>query len=255
MQTLTFIAIGIVAAAVIISFINFRFLLYPLIPGLNPIANARRLSLEGNTFFISDLHLRAGSSFEYSDNLHRIFEQRGVSNLVVVGDLFDSPEDAKEMFDAGRATTLPRILGVNDLPIALFFVHGSPEHDPDSDQQLTLANFELLGHCAIISCGRFTVVVYHGHDMSRKGAIGHGWDRFIAPLSLERAWKRFARVQRSDWLILGHLHIPGVDVEHRIANCGGWQTISFLVRPACTGIFLSPESNAPEIVKVAEPEQ
>ena len=250
MQILFLIAFGILAA--IFSFINFRFLLYPLMPSLNPVKAATRLTLEGNILFISDLHLRAEHSFDYTDNLHKILQQRRVTNLVVVGDLFDSPDDAEKMLSAKRAMGITKILGVDNLPIALFFVHGSPGHDPKSDQVLALEHFRLLGQCVIISCGSFKVVACHGHDLSRKGAIGHGWDRFISPLSLERAWKRFASVPRSDWVILGHLHIPGLDLEHRVGNCGGWQTISFLVRPARTAILLSPENVSPEVVKVAE---
>ena len=254
MQLLEFTALGVFAAAIILSLINFRFLVYPLIPRFNPVASATVMTLEGNTFFISDLHLSADHSFEYSNDLHKILEQRHVSNLVVVGDLFDSPDDAQKL-EADQSTSILRTLGVDSLPIALFFVHGSPGHDPDSDQHLTTHHFRLLGNCSIITCGGFKVVAYHGHDLSRKGAFGHGWDRFISPLSLERAWKRFARVPQADWVIFGHLHIPGVDAEHRVANCGGWQTVRFLVRPARTGLFLSPESNGPEIVKVAEQEK
>ena len=251
MQILVFVAVGILVAGTVFSLSNFPFLLYPLMPRLNPFTKATDITLEGNILFISDLHLRAEHSFEYTDNMHKILEQRQVSNLVVVGDLFDTPEDAKEILAADGVAAIPRILGVGSLPIALFFVHGSPQHDPDSDQELA-SHFRLLGQCAVITCGRFKVVVCHGHDMSRKGMFGHGWDRFIAPLSLERAWKRFAGVPRSDWAILGHLHIPGVDTEHLVANCGGWQTIRFLVRPACTVLFLSPQSSAPDIVNVAE---
>jgi UDP-2,3-diacylglucosamine pyrophosphatase LpxH len=252
MQLLFFILIGIIVAAIVFSLFNFRFLLYPLIPKLNPFMKATRLTLTGNVLFISDLHLRAAHPFEYSDNLHRLLEQRHVSNLVVVGDLFDSPEDAEKMLNADRATALPGVLGADGLPVSLFFVHGSPQHDPDSDQGLTAAHFRLLGQCAIISCGNFKIVACHGHDMSWKGMFGHGWDRFVAPLSLEKTWKQFARVPKSDWVILGHLHIPGVDAKDRVANCGGWQTVRFLVRPACTSLFLSPQSSVPEIVKVAE---
>jgi predicted phosphodiesterase len=92
------------------------------------------------------------------------------------------------------------------------------------------------------------VIAYHGHDLSLKGAIGHAWNRFISRLSLEKAWKRLAGVDVSDWVIFGHTHLPGIDEQHRVANCGGWQSIGFLVRPACTGIFLSPENRSLEIV-------
>jgi len=251
MQLLELSALGIFAVAIVFAVANFRFLLYPLLPMLNPIATATSLALEGNTFFISDLHLSADNPFPYTQNLHSVLRQHQVSNLVVVGDLFDSPEDA-EILEADRTVSIPTILGINDLPIALFFVHGSPGHDPPSDQHLSAFQFRLLGNCSIISFDGFKVVAYHGHDLSRKGMFGHGWDRFISRLSLERLWKRFAGVPKEDWVVFGHLHIPGVDIKRRVANCGGWQTVKILVDPACTGLFLSPGGAGPEIVKVAE---
>ena len=251
MQLLALMALGIFAISILFMLANFRFLLYPLLPSLNPFVSATSLNLEDNTFFISDLHLSAKHPFPYTDNLHNVLRQHQVSNLVVVGDLFDSPEDA-EILEGDRKVSIPTILGVDRLPIALFFVHGSPGHDADSDQHLAAYQFRLLGNCCVISFDGLKVVAYHGHDLSRKGMFGHGWDRFISSLSLERAWKRFAGVPEEDWVIFGHLHIPGVDHKSRVANCGGWQTVKILVDPACTGLFLSPSSRGPEIVKVAE---
>jgi predicted phosphodiesterase len=172
--------------------------------------------------------------------------------LIVVGDLFDSPEDAVNIVGDGSDSPIADILGLQGLPINAYFIQGSPPHDPSAEEgPLNLAPLIRLGPCALLDFKQMTVVVYHGHDLSWKGAIGHGWDRFISPLSLERAWKRLAGVPDSDWVIFGHTHIPGIDVKHRVANCGGWQPIGFLVRPACTGILLSPENGSLEIVHFA----
>jgi UDP-2,3-diacylglucosamine pyrophosphatase LpxH len=252
MLTLLVATLGILFVAIIISLVNFRFLTYSLFPQSNPMRTAKRFTLDGNVFFISDLHFRVDQPFNYSNNLRRVLQERQVSQLVVVGDLFDSPEDAQRMLEGEGATQILRILGADNLPLKAYFVHGSPPHDP-TGEELVRAGFDFLGECVILSCGAARVVAYHGHDLSRKGMFGHGWDRFISKLSLERAWKRFAGVPASDWVIFGHLHIPGVDTKHRVANCGGWQSVRILVRPACTGIFLSFDSNSPEVVKVAEP--
>jgi UDP-2,3-diacylglucosamine pyrophosphatase LpxH len=255
MLTLLIAAITILFVAIIFSLVNFRFLTYPLFPQTNPMRTAKHVTLDVNVFFISDLHLRADHPFNYSNNLRRVLQERQVSQLVVVGDLFDSPEDAHRMLEGEEATRILRILGADRLSIKAYFVHGSPPHDPASGEDLVRAGFDFLGECAILSCGAIRVVAYHGHDLSRKGMFGHGWDRFISNLSLERAWKQFAGVPASDWVIFGHLHIPGIDTKHRVANCGGWQSVRILVRPGCTGLFLSPNSNAPEVVKVAEPKE
>lgn len=173
--------------------------------------------------------------------------------MFVVGDLFQSPGDARKIMAKDPTNSIAGLLGFDSLPIKVFFVHGSPPHDPQAREQTIFAGTPIipLGGCAILDFNRLKVIAYHGHDLSLKGAIGHGWNRFISKLSLERAWKRRAGVADSDWVIFGHTHLPGIDAKHRVANCGGWQSIVFLVRPACTGIFLSQENDSLEIVNFA----
>jgi predicted phosphodiesterase len=170
--------------------------------------------------------------------------------MFIVGDLFDSPGDARKIMAEDPEHSIARLLGFDGLPIKVFFVQGSPPHDPSPKDQAAFASASIipLGGCAILDFNPMKVIAYHGHDLSLKGAIGHGWDRFISRLSLERAWKRQAGVADSDWVIFGHTHLPGIDEKHRVANCGGWQSIGLLVRPACTGIFLSPGTSSLKIV-------
>lgn len=250
MYSFALVLVGIVIVALLFSIFNFHFLLYPLLPSLNPMRNANRVSLEGPTLFISDLHLRADRPFRHSDAIRRVVQERHASNLIVVGDLFDSPEDSRMI--AGNADPpIAEILGVRDLRVKVLYVEGTPSHDPSSEETaaLNMAPLVQIGRCAFLDFKQMTVIAYHGHDLSWKGPIGHGWDRFISNLSLERAWKKVTGVPDSDWVIFGHTHIPGIDAKHRVANCGGWQPKGFLVRPACTGLLLSPENGSLEIVK------
>jgi predicted phosphodiesterase len=254
MYPIAVIILGIVIVALILIALNFRFLLYPFVPSLNPTRNATRESLNGPSVFISDLHLRADHPFQHSQAIRQVMEARRVSNLIVVGDLFDSPKDGRRIAEDDAGSPIADILGVRGLPIKAFFIQGSRPHDPSpkEDAVLNMAPLVRLGRCALLDFNRMTVIAYHGHDLSWKGAIGHGWDRFISQLSLERAWKRLAGVPDSNWVIFGHTHIPGIDVKHRVANCGGWQSIRFLVHPACTGLFLSPENGSLEIVNFVQ---
>ncbi len=96
MQALGLIAVAILTAPLLAALANFRFLLYPLLPKLNPLTTAMRLDLEGNALFISDLHLRYGQPFVYSAAFQVLLKDRQVSNLIVDGDLFDSPEDEED---------------------------------------------------------------------------------------------------------------------------------------------------------------
>jgi predicted phosphodiesterase len=255
MHPILLIIVGVASVALILSVFNFPFLLYPFLPSLNPMTKASRMSLNGPSVFISDLHLRADRPFQYSETVRRMLETRHVSNLIVVGDLFDSPKDARMIAGVnGAGPPVVDLLGLRGLPVNAFLIEGSPPHDPSSKESATLniAPLVRLGQCALLGFNQMTVIAYHGHHMSRKGAIGHGWERFISQLSLERAWKRLAGVPDSDWIIFGHTHIPGIDAKHRVANCGGWQAIGFLVRPACTGLLLTPESGSLEIVNFAQ---
>ena len=254
MYPIILIIAGVAITALVLSAFNFPFLLYPFLPSLNPMRNATRVSINGPSVFISDLHLRADRPFQHSEAIRRLLEARHVSNLIVVGDLFDSPEDARMITGDRSGSPVADILGVRDLPVDAFFIEGSPLHDPSSKENATLniAPLARLGPCVLLDFNQMTVIAYHGHHLSRKGAIGHGWDRFISQLSLERAWKRLAGVPNSNWVIFGHTHIPGIDAKHRVANCGGWQPIGFLVRPACTGLLLSPENDSLEIVHFAQ---
>jgi len=250
MNPFVLVFVGVVIVGLLLFVNNFRFLLYPLIPSLNPVRKAKRAILEGTSLFISDLHLRANRPFQHSDDIRRVLQERQVSNLIVVGDLFDSPKDARKIAGDRVGSPIADILGLEGLALNAFFIEGSPPHDPPLEEvaALNMTPLKQMGRCAILDFGQTTVIAYHGHDMSGKGSIGHGWDRFISKLSLESAWKRAAAIPDAYWVIFGHTHIPGIDVKRRVANCGGWQPKRFLVRPARTGLLLSPETGSLEIV-------
>jgi UDP-2,3-diacylglucosamine pyrophosphatase LpxH len=252
MYPLELIAVGIIIAAFLASVLNFRFLLYPLIPSLNPLTSTRQLTLTGNTLFIADLHLRAGHPFKFAKDLRNFVEQRHVSNLVVVGDLFDSPKDAQEILSNSSIST---ILGLEDSLVKVYRLAGSPHHDPIQEEaaEAYRGSAIWLGRCASISFGRLKVLAYHGHDLSSIGAVGHAWDRFISKLSLERLWKQLAGVSNTDWAVFGHTHIGALDVRHRLANCGGWVAVPYLVHPSGTGIFFLQESGSLQLVQISHP--
>jgi predicted phosphodiesterase len=253
MPPLLIIASVIFIVALVAGVANYRLLLYPLIPSLNPATNANRLRLKGITLFISDVHLKSDRPFNYAADLRRFVETNNVSNLVVDGDLFDNPRDAREILSGQRSEKSALMkLGLGGLSVNSYWVLGSPPHDsakppPNLGDSRAL---QVLGICALIDCGSLEVMAYHGHDTSHLGAIGHVWDRFVSRLSLERLWKKLAKVDRSIWVIFGHTHIPGVDAEYRVANCGGWKTLPF-VSPSKTGILLSENSDVPKLVQIA----
>jgi predicted phosphodiesterase len=252
MPPLTLIGLTILVAAVIAIVVNFRFLMYPLIPSLNPVTHASKIRLKGNTLFISDLHLKLSRPFKYSNDLRRFIQANNVSNLVIDGDLFDSPRDAKMMLDSDLKNSVFNVLTSEGLAVNLFWVIGSPAHDPSrpSEKMTGSKGLQVLGRCALIDLGDFEVLAYHGHDLSLKGAISHAWNRFVSRLGLERMWKRFAKVDPKVWVIFGHTHIPGVDTRSRVANCGGWENVPF-VSPSRTGILFTEHEETLKLVQLA----
>ena len=252
MQYLTLAAFGIIILACFISLLNFRFLFYPLLPSLNPLSGKRQLTLTGNVLFISDLHLKAGRPFEFARDLRSFVDARHASNLVVVGDLFNSPADGEEILSNSSTATISKILGLDNF-VKVFWVAGSSDRDPVQKETIDRYGGSLnwLGRCALIRLGDSKILAYHGDDLSSMGAIGHAWDRFISKLSLERLWKQFANVPETDWVIFGHTHIGALDVKNRVANCGGWVTVPYLVRPNGTGVFFSQENSLPELAQIS----
>ena len=252
MPPLTIIAAAIFIVGLIATLVNFRFLMYPLIPSMNPVTHAKRLSLRGSILFISDLHLKSDQPFEYAGELRNFIENKNVSNLIINGDLFDSPKDAQEIFHISQPNvSLLDVLGLEGLSLDMYWVTGSPHHDPSNltKSEIEVEGFEALGRCAFIHCGLCEVMAYHGHDMSLIGAFGHAWDRFASRLSLERLWKRLAKIDKNVWVVFGHTHIPGLDETNRVANCGGWQTKPF-VHPTRTGVLFSEGKDTPRSVRI-----
>jgi predicted phosphodiesterase len=253
MLPLTITAAAIVIAVVIVALVNFRFLMYPLIPSLNPVAHANQLQVKGNTLFISDLHLQSNRPFNHAKDLRNFIVTNNVSNLVIDGDFFDSPRDAQQILGASRSeSSALKVLGLEGLAVNMFWVIGSPPHDPVdlANNEMASGSLRVLGKCAFIDCGRLEVMAYHGHDISHKGTFSHAWDRFVSRLSLERLWKRLAKIDRAVWVIFGHTHVEGVDTRSRVANCGGWLT-NPLVRPSRTGILISEQEDTPKLVRIA----
>jgi UDP-2,3-diacylglucosamine pyrophosphatase LpxH len=249
---LALVGLAIFIAVIIAILGNFRFILYPLIPSLNPVTRASRLRLKGNTLFISDLHLELGRSFKYSKDLRRFIQAYNVSNLVIDGDLFDSPWDARGMLESDPKNDVLDVLSLEGLGVNLFWVIGSPAHDPPrpSENMTSSSGLHGLGQCALIDFGDLEVIAYHGHDLSLKGGIGHAWNRFVSRLGLERMWKRLAKVDPKVWVIFGHTHIPAIDKRNRVANCGGWRKAPF-VSPTRTGILFTEREGTVKLVRLA----
>jgi len=233
-----------VVVIILVILTDFRFLLYPFRPGLNPLTTAKKYDLSGNTLFISDLHLRAPTPFPFTKELRTCVERENIKNLVIVGDLFHSPSDAEKILQTDDNL---EFLGLQDISLKTYWIIGSPRHDPRDPT----TNLNVVGDCAIFTHNGISVVAYHGHDLSMKGGIAHGINRFISPLIVEKMWRRLAGVDKNSWVIFGHTHIPGLDMKSRIANCGAWAAYR-LVRATRTGIVLNADPQQLHLAKIVD---
>ncbi len=244
MQLLVIIMI-VLLGLVGLMLVNFRFLLYPLRCRLNPLTDAKKRELIGNTLFISDLHIRTTAPFGFAQELRDTVQQEKVSNLVIDGDLFDLPSDAERLL---KTSSVKQILGLADVPLNIYWIVGSPPHDPRNPHA---DGVEVFTKCALLNCAGLSVVAYHGHDLSTQGGIAHAFDRFVSPLMMERLWRYFAGVDSNAWVIFGHTHIPGLDSKTLIGNCGAWATYR-LVRPTATGLLLDSTSHTLRLIAIAD---
>ena len=243
-EFLAIISLAIIAILVGL-FVEFRFLLYPFSSSINPLTNAKQYELTRNTLFISDLHLRAKAPFQFTQELRSCVNEEEIANLVIDGDLFDSPEDAERILGMESDDQL-EFLGLKNIQLNTYWILGSPPHDPRHPN----THLDVLGNCAVFTCKGLSIIAYHGHDLSMKGGIAHAIDRFVSPLLMEKLWKHFARVKADSWVIFGHTHIPGLDTKARVANCGAWASYR-LVHPTRTGIVLKASSQTLRLVSIA----
>ena len=196
--------------------------------------------------------MRSNQTFSYAKDLRNFIETNNVSNLVIDGDLFDSPKDGRKILGTTRSEGgVLKALGLEGSSANIFWVVGSPPHDPVDvvNKEKAPDGITVLGDCAIMDCGRLEVMVYHGHDMSNRGVYGHLWDRLVSRLSLEREWKRFRKSTRQFGLSSVTPTFQELTRWSRVANCGGWSS-NPIVHPSGTGIFLLEGEDTPELVSI-----
>jgi len=203
--------------------------------------NIAPVNLHGKTVFISDMHLEekhleGGGSFPVNlpDN---------TENLVIVGDLFDSPEFFNKL--AGEENNISKpfctsLKFINNPPRDIYFIIGTPGHDPEflagpefSNYEVTCSNstIHIAGRLAIFEIDGLNVAAHHG-DYIADGfvncVISYFSKKLGKPLILERSWKGAISLNEDYWLITGHSHIPAVDYEHRVANPGAWVPVPII---------------------------
>lgn len=223
---------------------GFSFLLYPLGILPKPQIDPNAVALEGPTLFIADLHVAREEDSPRFLGLAEFISANHVRNLVIVGDLFDSPDDAWRLLGSstGREASqaIRRVLGLGNGTVNLYFLRGTEMHDP-RDLDLNLSEepiFRTLGKYTRFTIDGVRVLATHGDE-----ALGAGHGLLFSYLTgrpyMEALWKNAMGLDDAEWVIMGHSHMPGIDEARRVANPGGWTDLFGFSPPRGMGLLIA----------------
>ena len=206
------------------------------------IKQLKLIELSGKTLFVSDFQLR-------SSDIDKRFlvDTEGVEYIVIVGDLFDSPENFSQMGNTDEkrlqkalATFVPENFSGD-----IYFIWGDT-HDPvlkKSLYQLGNRTLHVLGEYGSFTIQGTSVIAFHGHQL-HGGVVGGGvsWllKLFGYSLALERLGRKKFEIPQDIWVINAHSHVPAIDRKAKIANTGSFvgAPFNFFFRlPIGTGIL------------------
>ncbi|MEM1545012.1 MAG: metallophosphoesterase [Candidatus Methanomethylicia archaeon] len=249
-RNVTIYSIIILIIATLFLLVNIPCILYPLIPSLNPYVNVKSYSLSGSSLFISDLHLSKNLEAETYSRIGRFTRENNISSIIIVGDLFDSPNAYRYTSYSELIVKAINVLNISNVNV--YYVLGSPVHDPKiPTEKFSFKDVEVyvVGYIAKFKMDNLTIVAYHGNDFSRIGALSFILSYITRKPFLEEVWRKLAGIENDVWLICGHTHIPKIDYKSKTANCGGWRTLPIVKTPIGYGVTV--DSNI-SLIKIPE---
>ncbi|MFW9916969.1 MAG: hypothetical protein ACFFGZ_15285 [Candidatus Thorarchaeota archaeon] len=203
---------------------NFPFLYYPLgNPDYN-LKNQTPIRLEGTSLFLADIHFK-GRPLDIGTYL----DIHAIDNLIIIGDLFDSPD---AYYEYGLQETLRR-LNLDAYPGPIYFTWGPP-HDPLVN--IRTDKFHTLGEYGYFETAHYQIVAQHGIHRSRYGSVLFAVNYFISYPILEHLWRIRVGIPEDVWTFFGHSHIAKLYPELKIANCGGFPETPIVHPPRGIGI-------------------
>ena len=224
------------------------------------------INLSGKTVFISDMHLDSKNFNENSnrDGMFPVNLPADVENMVIVGDLFDSPKifnNLAKSANGSKDLSKPfcRALEfVNNSPGNIYFVVGSPSHDPayladsDFDFSCESSRVHVVGRLAIFEIGGDIFAAHHGDYIAGGGVdcvVSYFSKKSGNPMILEKLWRNFVSLDENYWLITAHSHIPAIDYEKKVANAGAWKHVPIIGGDLKNVIIV--ENSSVRLVKLA----
>jgi len=208
---------------------NFPFLFYPLgNPDYN-LKNQTPVMLEGKSLFLADIHFKGDPL-----DLGTYLDTHAVDNLIIIGDLYDSPE---VYYEYGIQETL-RLLNLDAYSGPIYFTWGPP-HDPIVI--IMTPNFQTLGDYGFFETDHYRIVAHHGIHRSRRGPVACVGNYFISYPILEQLWRKRVGIPEDVWVFFGHSHIAKLYPDLKIGICGGFTEIPIIHPPLGEGILVDDQ--------------
>ena len=212
------------------SIYTFPFLLYPIGNPYTGIKDQSPIYLQGKSLFISDVHF-IGESLDLGSYLI----SESIDNLIIIGDLYHSPDIYDEF---GIQNTL-QLLNLEVYPGEIYFIWGTSNHDPHVN--ISTTNFQTMGSFGFFATAHYKILAHHGYLRSRRGGISFMFDHFISYPILQQLWRTRAGVPENIWVFTGHSHIAKLNHVLKIGNCGGFTDIPLFHPPLGEGILVDEQ--------------
>lgn len=217
-----------------------HFLFYPLGVVPKPKVNSEPVLLDGSTLFIGDLHLGRPDDSERFSDLAGFISRHNVTNVVIVGDLFNSPRDTRRVLDSSTggeaAQLILQRLGLSNIRIHVYLVRGN--HDPANVVLIQAEMFKAFDEPVRFSIDGVRILAAHGHE-AFDAFLGFIVSCLAGRPYLEAWWKDVMELDREEWVVMGHTHMPDIDYSRRVANPGGWIDFHGFPLPRDAGVLVA----------------
>lgn len=201
------------------------------------------LKEDSKILIVSDLHMQPLNIV--FKPLKKIIESKNIKYLVVAGDFIEYKH--KRIEQEKLSKILAKILRKLEIreESTIFWVLSKTSHDPQVSEntifEINSTKVYILDGILKLILKNFTIYVTHGDYASRDGAIAATINRMLKlfgkKLFLENLLKKILKLEQDSWLIMGHTHLPGINNQNKVANCGAWSG-HFLRKETNTGILI-----------------
>ncbi len=201
------------------------------------------LKEDSKVLIVSDLHIQP-SNIAFKP-LKKIIESKNIKYLIIAGDFIEYKH--KKIEKENLSKILAKILRKLEIheKLTIFYVPSNTSHDPKISEntvlELNSTKIYILNDVLKLVLRNFTLYVTHGDYASRDGAIAATINRILKlfgkKLFLENLLKKILKLEQDSWLIMGHTHLPGIDGQKKVANCGAWGR-HFLRKESNTAILI-----------------